>query len=249
MFSRTSRVTLAGADAATFAHAQLSTDVTGAADGSAHWSCLLTPQGRVVVVLRIARRAADAIDLYVPADRGEEIGTRLSRFVFRSKVKIALDESAWRAMPGTDASPTPALAEGIANDDDELAFRCWLVAREIPLLAGATVESQTPHALGLDRLQAISTTKGCYPGQEIVARTHFLGRNKRHLVRFESTDAAAPFAEGAELAIEGGGLAGHVILAVALESGRVGGLAVAHEQALHAARWLAPDGTPVMRSA
>lgn len=40
--------------------------------------------------------------------------------------------------------------------------------------------------MSLDRLQAYSVKKGCYPGQEIVARTHFLGKAKRALVLFES---------------------------------------------------------------
>jgi hypothetical protein len=46
--------------------------------------------------------------------------------------------------------------------------------------------------LSLDRLQAYSVKKGCYPGQEIVARTHFLGQAKRGLVLFESDASLAP---------------------------------------------------------
>ena len=50
--------------------------------------------------------------------------------------------------------------------------------------------------LSLDRLQAFSVKKGCYPGQEIVARTHFLGQAKRGLVLFE---ADAPVAVGGDV--------------------------------------------------
>src|SRR5690606_22196246 len=45
------------------------------------------------------------------------------------------------------------------------------------------------HALRLDRFEAFSVKKGCYPGQEIVARTHFLGRNKRLLAEVGVGDA------------------------------------------------------------
>jgi folate-binding protein YgfZ len=64
----------------------------------------------------------------------------------------------------------------------------WLysdIIDAIPWLSSEVSESYTPQALSLDRLEAYSVSKGCYPGQEIVARTHFLGKNKRHLMHFE----------------------------------------------------------------
>lgn len=49
----------------------------------------------------------------------------------------------------------------------------------LPRLDDSAVELWTPQQIGLDRLAAYSVKKGCYPGQEIVARTHFLGKAKR----------------------------------------------------------------------
>jgi folate-binding protein YgfZ len=49
----------------------------------------------------------------------------------------------------------------------------------IPWLFAETTEKFVPQMLNLDKLEAISFTKGCYTGQEIVARTHYLGKNKR----------------------------------------------------------------------
>lgn len=65
-----------------------------------------------------------------------------------------------------------------------------------PRLDASQTEQWTPQQLSLERLRAYSVKKGCYPGQEIVARTHFLGQAKRGLALIRS---AAPLAPGAEL--------------------------------------------------
>lgn len=60
----------------------------------------------------------------------------------------------------------------------------WLDIQEgIPSVTAATAELFVPQMLNLDALQGISFTKGCYPGQEIVARTHYLGRLKQRMYR------------------------------------------------------------------
>ena len=56
----------------------------------------------------------------------------------------------------------------------------------------AQSEEFTPHMLNLDRIDAISFDKGCYPGQEIVARTYYRGATKRRCQRFESDKPLAP---------------------------------------------------------
>lgn len=57
------------------------------------------------------------------------------------------------------------------------------LAHGLPRLAASQRESWTPQMLSLERLQAFSLKKGCYPGQEIVARTHYLGQARRSLSR------------------------------------------------------------------
>jgi folate-binding protein YgfZ len=62
----------------------------------------------------------------------------------------------------------------------------------IPWLSGATSEEHVPQMLNLDKLDGISFTKGCYTGQEIVARTHYLGKSKRALFLAECVLDIAP---------------------------------------------------------
>lgn len=75
----------------------------------------------------------------------------------------------------------------IAADDQALAhWRAFDLAHGLPRLPAAQASQWTPQQLSLERLRAYSVKKGCYPGQEIVARTHFLGQAKRGLVRLHA---------------------------------------------------------------
>ena len=66
----------------------------------------------------------------------------------------------------------------------------WLDIRAgIPLITEATKEAFVPQMANFDKIGGVSFHKGCYPGQEVVARTHYLGKVKRHLYRFHSAVA------------------------------------------------------------
>jgi folate-binding protein YgfZ len=121
----------------------------------------------------------------------------------------------------------------------DAVFRHGDVVDGIPWIRSATSGEFIPQALGLARLGAFSVSKGCYPGQEIVARTHFLGRNKRTLMRIAGPRLEVGPAPGDRLH---GGSAGQgdpvaiVIDAVALRDETVG-LAVARDIAIRDGWW------------
>lgn len=76
------------------------------------------------------------------------------------------------------------LPEALTVAADPELDAAWLVAdmsHGLPRVGSEQVESWTPQMLSLDALHAFSLKKGCYPGQEIVARTHYLGKSKRRL--------------------------------------------------------------------
>jgi tRNA-modifying protein YgfZ len=78
-----------------------------------------------------------------------------------------------------------------AAPEDAAATARWQaldLAHGLPRLSTEGVEAWTPQMLSLERLRAFSLSKGCYPGQEIVARTHYLGKAKRGLARIEGED-------------------------------------------------------------
>lgn len=107
----------------------------------------------------------------------------------------------------------------------------------IPTITPQTSELFVAQMVNLDRLDAISFSKGCYPGQEIVARTHYLGHQKRRMYRFR-TDSAIPGAPGsAIMAIEKGRgepqPVGHIVRIAKAADGRFEGLAVLRIEAVN----------------
>lgn len=217
---------ITGRDALAFAQAQFMNDVAALADGQWHWNGWLTPKGRVVALFALLRRDAESLWLVLPDVDAATLAAHLQRYVFRSKVALAArDELRVAGRFSAPATAAGALfaadAEGLeldmggdggartlriaagerASDPDAAAqWRRHDLQQGLPRLAATQPEQWTPQQLSLDRLKAYSVKKGCYPGQEIVARTHFLGQAKRGLALFQA-DAAVP--EGAQVEAEG----------------------------------------------
>jgi folate-binding protein YgfZ len=171
-----SRILVSGADAFDFLQAQLSNDLRRLDHDDRLLSAWCNPKGRVICMVTISRDDA-GYRLVLPTELADGVLTRLTMFRFRAKVEFEL------------SAATPADL-GIGNDVDT-----WLMEN---LRAGraeiwqAQSEEFTPHMLNLDLLDAVSFDKGCYPGQEIVARTHYRGTSKRRTHRFTSTEPVTP---------------------------------------------------------
>ena len=178
-----------GADAAGFLHGQFTTDITGLASGRACLSAWCDAKGRVVATFILARQDETFL-LLVPDDIKETFVKRLKMFVLRSDVVInnadEEDNPQFPHLPGTD------------GDLSETA----LIRQGIPLLHPETSCRFLPQELNLDDLDAVSFTKGCYPGQEIIARLRYRGAVKRRLCH-AITDNSSLLAPGAGLLPEG----------------------------------------------
>ena len=114
----------------------------------------------------------------------------------------------WCVLPAEQAAALPSDPGFDAN------WRGADLAHGLPRLEVAQREAWTPQMLSLERLGAFSVAKGCYPGQEIVARTHFLGQSKRRLARLRG-EGLAP---GAVLADADGRAVGTVLAAAGGEA-------------------------------
>ena len=102
---------------------------------------------------------------------------------------------AWRSISGLSLSrPSPlAQAEWLAAD----------IAAGLPHVFASTSEQFIPQMLNVDLIDGVSYTKGCYTGQEIVARTHHLGRVKRRTMRFHLPAGGAAPAPLSHLLLDG----------------------------------------------
>jgi hypothetical protein len=191
----------AGRDAASFLQGQLTQDVL-APDGLVP-AALLTPQGRVLGTPWILA-APDSRRLLLPTDLGGAVLEHLRRYVLRAKLTLALEE------PST--SDRAALTKFVAQRLGESGAANWpltLVRAGLAEIDLATSGEWIPQMLNLDLVGAISFKKGCYTGQEIVARTQHLGRIKRRMLRYTGTGEAP--ASGSALTA-GGSKVGEVVL-------------------------------------
>jgi folate-binding protein YgfZ len=166
-----------GPDAEDFLQRMLSNDVTRAPCDA----LLLTPKGRIVAPLRVVRRCEDDFLLLTEPGLGETVRTTLLRARFAAKCEIEPESHTstlvWdgdfaRADEQLDAAVEPtAGADELERARIEAGVPAW--GKEID-------DSILPAEAGLDRTH-ISFSKGCYPGQEPVARLHYRGHANRGL--------------------------------------------------------------------
>lgn len=192
---------VSGAQARAFLQGQLSADLDALTGSRALLASCNSAQGRVQAVLWLVERS-EGIALLVPASMAERIATRLRKYVLRSKVRI--DE-----LP---AAVELAQPHAYREPDWQLAG----IRAGLPQVYPPTHEMFVAQMLNLDLLGGISFEKGCYTGQEIIARTHFRGAIKRRMFRFEC--ACPPPAPGARI-LAGEQHAGDVVDAAPTSSG------------------------------
>jgi folate-binding protein YgfZ len=169
-------IVVSGTDAEEFLQGQLTVDVRQLDSSEPRRSAWCNPKGRVICIMMLAKDAA-GFTLTLPAELAEHVVQRLTMFRFRSKVDFEIREAS-------------ADERGSGGSLEE--WRLEQLRAGVPEIFGAQSEQFTPHMLNLDLLDAVSLDKGCYTGQEIIARTHYRGATKRRLHRFESSEPVSP---------------------------------------------------------
>jgi folate-binding protein YgfZ len=191
-----------GADSLKFLQGQLSQDVDLAIGASA-WSLLLQPQGKMVALVRVARSGDDEFVLDTDGGWGDVVEERLNRFKMR--VKATIERQAWRCLalrgprahdvsvtglslgadwpglPGVDVvGDDPPVPDGVTLCSPE-AYEAVRIEAGVPMMGREIDDRTIPAEAGIvDR--TASFTKGCYTGQELVARIDSRGGNvPRHL--------------------------------------------------------------------
>ncbi len=183
-------VTVIGPQAGEYLQGQLSQDLDGLEVGQAVFSFVLQPQGKVDAFVRVTRFDDEMFVLDVDAGWGQPLLARLRRFLMRTKAEVALAEWSVVAVRGTVVDPpagavavppeTPGvvgvdlLGPWVADPDglealDPQAYEAIRIRAGVPRMGTELDEHTIPAASGVvDR--AVSFTKGCYTGQELVAR-------------------------------------------------------------------------------
>ena len=216
----------AGPDVVTFLQGQLSQEVAGLAVDGSTWALLLQPQGKVVAFLRVLRTGDEEFVLETDAGFGPAVIEGLNRFKLR--VKCDVDPLAWRCLavrgphaaelaaagtghvvvadwpglPGADlVGESPEGPAGVRQCSPE-AYEAVRIEAGIPVMGREIDEKTIPAEVGVVE-RSVSFTKGCYTGQELVARIDSRGGNVARHLRGVVIAGDGPPAAGATLQSDG----------------------------------------------
>ncbi len=214
-----------GADAATFLHSQLTQDFSLLDRQHARLAGYCTAKGRLLATMVGWKASDDELLLALPLELLPATLKRLSMFVLRAKCKLSdasQDLAVWGllgtppaeawtlqpagtavqialpAAPGQGRSLWVQPSAEAAPDLPRATPADWAWAElesGIAWVRGATVEAFVPQMINLELVGGVSFKKGCYPGQEVVARSQYRGTLKRRLQLFE-TDADVAVGDG-----------------------------------------------------
>lgn len=194
---------VSGLDAGIFLHKQLSNDIANIADKEIQLNAYCNHKGRIISLFRVFK-IADDYYLDFPNDLLDIVQKRLQMFILNSAVVITNISDEFTLLGFLDEKPN--VNEGICikyfakhyllliRVDKAVKIKTsslerWNFANinlGLPEIFLATTEVFVPQMLNLDIDEiGVNFSKGCYPGQEIVARLHYLGKPKRRMNRFK----------------------------------------------------------------
>jgi folate-binding protein YgfZ len=210
-------VRVEGPQAADFLNRMVSNDMLALEVGDVCDALLLTAKGRVVATLRVMRRGPDDFLLLTEPGLGDVVRDQLLRARFAARCAIETEAHTSTLVLGEGAAPPPG---AIAIPTADYGLPGWEVldgGLEATIgpdelermrieagtpLAGKDVDDRVlPAEAGLTE-RAVSFTKGCYPGQEPIARLHYRGHANRAL-RVLHIDSGEPPEADAEIVYEG----------------------------------------------
>lgn len=210
-------VEVKGPDARHFLHNLLTTDVGRIVPGTAGYGGLLTPQGKILFDFIVHDASADRFLLDVAADKAAELAKRLGFYRLRAAVEIA-DRSAelrvvaaWDGVPDLPAGavtaadprlaalglraivPAGAIDPERAGRSSPAAYRAHRIRLGVPEGGADFAFGEAfPHDADMDQLGGVDFTKGCYTGQEVVARMEHRGTARRRVIAVAAETALPP---------------------------------------------------------
>ncbi len=174
-----------GADAAAYLQGQCSQDVVAMDVGQVAWSLLLEPQGKVNTWFRVTRVRPDQFELDIDAGFGVDALHRLERFKLRTKVDFELTthpmvsvragtveggrDLGWGHFRGTDLLGDTTVPDGV-RVAEPIELEAWRIVAGMPKMGAELIEKTIPAEIPHLVEESVSFTKGCYVGQELVAR-------------------------------------------------------------------------------
>jgi folate-binding protein YgfZ len=229
-------VMASGPEASMFLQGQLSQDVLGLDECASAWSWVLSPQGKIDALVRVTHVSGDEWVLDTDRGWGDALAQRLNRFKLRTKVDIETVNwkvlglrgqvstaglglcivPAWPGVEGSDLiGDQPPVPSGWKVIDGS-EYEPVRILSGMPKMGAELDERTIPAETGVIPL-TVSFTKGCYTGQELVARVDSRGSNVPRRLRLMRP--SAEIASGAQLALPDGSAGGTVTSVARDDSG------------------------------
>jgi folate-binding protein YgfZ len=178
-------VRVQGPDAIDYLNRMLSNDVpeSGSVD-----ALLLTPKARVIAPVLVWRRGPDDVLLLTEPELGEALQSQLTRMRFAARCEIAAEQHSSTivfgetgGIPNRDyGQPAVEVLDASLDAAAEDELEPLRIAAATPRFGREIDDRVLPAEAGLEE-RAISFSKGCYPGQEPIARQHYRGKVNRRL--------------------------------------------------------------------
>ena len=179
-------IRIKGPKATEFLQGQFCTDLKRLHDHDTQLAAYCNLKGRVVASFWLHRLAADHYLIAVPGDTIDNLINPLLKYGTFSKVDIDIDNAIqWQYEPSI-----PTVTPCDSPDNNEAKWQATLIKKGIALIHDPSSEQFLPQMLNYQNVDVVSFTKGCYLGQEIVARTQHLGKLKQKLYRLTFVDGA-----------------------------------------------------------
>jgi len=190
---------VSGSDSESFLQGQLSNDIEKLDNSSIQLNAYCQHQGKILALFWVIR-SDDSFLLSFPLDLVDIIKSRLQMFVIMDDVTIkditlersqigSIDESYNNSFTINDKLSLIIVNKKDVTQFDIKPVEFWhksCIDSNLPEISSITSEKLVPQMLNLDIDEVgVNFSKGCYPGQEVVARLHYLGSTKRRLFAFE----------------------------------------------------------------
>jgi folate-binding protein YgfZ len=196
-----SLIRVSGPDAGSFLHNLLTNNISSLKTGEHHLSGFCSPKGRLLASFWVSHPQSDVYELWISTDLASEFTKKLAMYRLRSKVDITLvvvkvygqySETSIAPIEGSIQLPAVSFnnrlyqrqifaSEEIIPGADHSLWNILEVQSGIPRITQATKDLFVPQMVNFESVGGIDFKKGCYPGQEVVARSQYLGTIKRRL--------------------------------------------------------------------
>lgn len=208
-------ITISGEDAGELLQGQMTQDIRKLEDKKIHMTSFCNVQGRVIASAFI-QYEDDHYDLILSSELVKDLCNHLQRYILRSKVEIQQSERLVYAIFSKDIANDKESFKNLSNNSERMlslrnkvpeSIEHFITSEEwiehdikemIPIINKESSEKFIPQMLNLDILNAVSFSKGCYTGQEVVARVQHRGKIKQRMFKIK-TDSQNLISAGSEI--------------------------------------------------